>query len=178
VDREEIERLSDDDDLERLDRVCATYNLDRLQALGRNLAADEDRRTRCAEIIRTLENYFDFVDRVSNTAGLLYEDIGHAERHFKAIMHKFIFKFADVDRNMIEDVCESLLEYYGFLAREKLVSPGRFRPFRAMVRRNRKGLIDKLERYNGIRHDDGLDEEEKEAIRAELFDGDHLWPHL
>jgi tetratricopeptide (TPR) repeat protein len=178
VDREEIERLSDDDDLERLDQVCATYNFDRLQALGRNLAADEDRRRRCAEIIRTLENYFDFVDRVSNTAGLLYEDIGYVQRHFNAIMHKFIFKFADVDRTMIEDVCESLLEYYGFLAREELVAPGRFSRFRAMVRRNRKGLIDKMERYNGIRHDGGLDEEEKEAIREELFDGDHLWPHL
>ncbi len=178
VDREEIERLSDDDDLERLDQVCATYNFDRLQALGRNLAADEDRRRRCAEIIRTLEKYFDFVDRVSNTARLLYEDIGHVERHFNAIMHKFIFKFADVDRKMIEDVCESLLEYYGFLAREELVSPAECKRFRAMVRRNRKGLIDKMERYNGIRHEGGLDEEEKDLMREELFDGDHLWPHL
>ena len=78
-------------------------------------------------------------------AGLLYEDIGYVQRHFNAIMHKFIFKFADVDRTMIEDVCESLLEYYGFLAREELVAPGRFSRFRAMVRRNRKGLIDKMD---------------------------------
>jgi hypothetical protein len=100
------------------------------------------------------------------------------QRHFDAIMHKFIFKFADVDRKLIEDVCESLLEYYGFLAREKLVSPAEFKRFRGMVRRNRNTLIDKMKRYNSIRHDDGVDEEEKEAIREELFDCDHLWPHL
>ena len=74
----------------------------------------EDSRGRCADIIKTLESFLDFVDLVSNTARLLYEDIGHVQRHFNSIMHKFIFKFADVDRRLIEDVCESLLEYYGF----------------------------------------------------------------
>jgi len=178
VDREEIERLSDDDDLESLDRLCATYNRDRLRALGRHLAASEKSRGRCAGVIRTLECFFDFVDRVSAMAGLLYEDIGHVRENFGPIMHKFIFKFADVDREMIEDVCESLLEYYDFLARQELVSPVECKRFRAMVRRNKTGLIEKMERYNAIRHDDGLDGEEKEAICEELFEGDHAWPHL
>ena len=68
VDREEIERFSDDEDWERLDPLCATYNCDRLQALGRHLAASEESRARCADIIKTLESFFDFVDRVSNMA--------------------------------------------------------------------------------------------------------------
>jgi len=178
VDREQIERLSDNDELERLDELCATYNFDRLQALGRNLAAAQDSRSRCANMVKTLENYFDFVDRVSSMAGLLYEDIAHVHQNFHTIMHKFIFKFADVDRETIEDVCKSLLEYYGFLAGEELVSSAEFKRFRAMVRRDKKGLVDKMEGYNEIRHDRGLDEEEKEAICDELFDGDHLWPHL
>jgi hypothetical protein len=178
VDREEIERLDDEGDWERLDQLCATYNFDRLQALGRNLAAEADTRGRCADLINTLRSFFDFVDRVSNMAGLLHEDIGHVHRNFKPIMHKFIFKFGDVDLEMIEDVCESLLMYYGFLARQQLVSPAEFNRFRAMVRRNKGGLIDKMERYNAIRHDPEWDEEEKEAIREELFEGDHSWPHL
>lgn len=178
VNREEIERLSDDEDFEPLDQLCAAYNCDRLQALGRTLAAGADTRGRCADVITTLQTFFDFVDRVSNMAGLLYEDIGHVHRHFKAIMHKFIFKFGDVDRELIEDVCESLIVYYGFLADQELVSPADFKRFRAMVRRNRKGLVEKMERYNAIRHDPEVDEEEKEAIREELFEGDHSWPHL
>jgi tetratricopeptide (TPR) repeat protein len=178
ADTEEIERLSDDDDLESLDRLCATYNRDRLQAFGRHLASSEKTRPRCADVIRTLQVFFDFVDRVSAMAGLLYEDIGHLHENFEPIMHKFIFKFGDVDREMMEDVCESLLEYYGFLVRTNLVSPDEIKRFRAMVRRKREGLIDKMERYNAIRHDDDLGDEEKEAIREELFEGDHAWPHL
>jgi len=40
----------------------------------------------------------------------------------------------------------------------------------------KKELIGKMQRYNAIRHNNDLDEEEKEAIRDELFDGDHAWP--
>ena len=32
--------------------------------------------------------------------------------------------------------------------------------------------------YNAIRHDPMMDENEKEAIRDELFEGDHSWPFL
>ncbi len=39
-------------------------------------------------------------------------------------------------------------------------------------------LIHKMERYNAIRHDDAMDEDRKEAVREELFEGDHAWPHL
>jgi hypothetical protein len=39
-------------------------------------------------------------------------------------------------------------------------------------------LLEKMERYNAIRHDQDLDEDEKEEIRAELFEGDHLWPFI
>jgi hypothetical protein len=178
VDAEEIERLSDDEDVEALDRLTASYNRDRLQAFGRHLVADEKSRGSCTGVIRTLESFFDFVDRVSAMAGLVYEDIGHLHKNFEPIMHKFIFKFADVDREIIEDLCDSLLEYYGFLAHRKLVSPAAIERFREMVHRKRNGLTDKVERYNAIRHDDDLGDEEKEAIREELFEGDHAWPHL
>jgi len=101
-----------------------------------------------------------------------------AVTYFDAIMHKFIFKFGDVDRPMIEDICESLLEYYGFLAQAKLVSTDEFERFQTTLRSRQQGLLEKMERYNEIRHDDDVDEEEKEAIREELFEGDHTWPHL
>ena len=84
----------------------------------------------------------------------------------------------DVDRRMIKDICESLLEYYGFLARSGLVTADEFQKFQTLVRSRKQGLIEKMERYNEIRHDGDVDEEEKEAIREELFEGDHAWPHL
>jgi hypothetical protein len=39
-------------------------------------------------------------------------------------------------------------------------------------------LTGKMERYNMIRHDDDMDDEKKEAIREELFEGNHSWPFL
>ena len=166
------------DDVEQLDHLCGAYNHDRLEAFGQWMAADADKRSRCAVMLATLTSFFDFVDRVANMAGLLNERLAFVHRHFDAIMHKFIFKFGDVDRKMIAEICGSLLEYYGFLAQHGLVSAEELKPFQKLVRSRKKVLIEKTERYNEVRHDDALDEDEKEAIREELFGDDHAWPHL
>lgn len=178
VDEKKIERLSKKDDTEQLDRLCGAYNRDRLAAFSQWLAIDADKRSQSAAMIDTLTNFFDFVDRVANMAGLLNERIAFVHQHFDAIMNKFIFKFRDVDRKMIADVCGSLLEYYGFLAQHGLVPAEELKPFQDLVRSRKKVLIEKTERYNEVRHDDDLDEDEKEAIREELFGDDHTWPHI
>jgi uncharacterized membrane protein YebE (DUF533 family) len=62
---------------------------------------------------------------------------------------------------------------------DRAVSPTTdFEEFRTLVEDQREELIDKMLQYNAIRHDGEVDEEEKEAIRQELFGGDHAWPHL
>jgi plasmid stability protein len=35
-----------------------------------------------------------------------------------------------------------------------------------------------MERYNAIRHDNSVEEEQKEALREEIFEGNHAWPHI
>ena len=115
--------MLDDDDSEELDRLCDAYNRDRLTAFGLSLIRDKQRRSRAADMMSTLKTFFAFVDRVANVVGFLNERILFVHRHFDAIMHKFIFKFGDVDRPMIEDICESLLEYYGFLERRNSCRP-------------------------------------------------------
>jgi hypothetical protein len=178
VDEAEFARLEDEGDFEELDRFCDSYNCDRLMAFRQSLARDSRRRRRCEDTLGTLTNFFAFVDRVASQSGLLNERVGFVHRNFDAIMHKFIFKFGDVDRRMIDDVCKSLLEFYSFLERAGLVPADELKEFRARVRSRKPGLIDKMERYNAIRHDDDVAEDEKEAIREELFEGDHAWPHL
>ena len=39
-------------------------------------------------------------------------------------------------------------------------------------------LIHRMERYNKIRRDEALDEEQKEAERWKIFKGDNFWPHI
>jgi tetratricopeptide (TPR) repeat protein len=178
VDEDEIAGLEDEEDFEDLDHLCNSYNGDRMAAFGQNLACDADKRARCADTIGTLTIFFDFVDQVANMAGFLNERLAFVHQHFNAIMHKFIFKFGDVDRAMIEDVCGSLLEYYGFLERAGLVPSDELEEFQTLVRSSKQELLEKMERYNEIRHNDDVDEEQKEAIREKLFEGDHAWPHL
>jgi tetratricopeptide (TPR) repeat protein len=178
VDEDEFKRLDDEGDVEALDARSASYNSSRLEAFARSLARDTDKRPQCAKTMNTLMKFLSFVERVANMAGFLYERLAFVHTHFDAIMHKFIFKFGDVDRQMIEDICGCLVEYYGFLARSCLVSTSHFKRFQRTVRERKKPLIEKMKRYNQIRHDDDLPEHEKEAIREELFEGDHVWPHI
>ncbi len=175
---DEIERLADEEDFEKVDRLCDSYDGDRMAAFGQSLVRDDRKRSQCANMISTLTNFFAFVDRVADEVGLVNERLEFVHKHFEAIMHKFIFKFADVDREMIEGIFKSLLEYYGFLESSKLVPTDEFKRFQSTVRKKKKGLLEKMERYNEIRHDPNMKEDEKETIREQLFGGDHAWPHL
>lgn len=99
-------------------------------------------------------------------------------RNFKPIMHKFIFKFGDVDRETLENVFEALTAYYGFLASRRIVDAAEFKNFVRAILSVKGELIGKMEQYNAIRHDETMREEQKEVLREELFEGDHAWPHI
>jgi hypothetical protein len=83
-----------------------------------------------------------------------------------------------VDREMMEDVWESLQAYYGFLAGRRIVNTADFESLQEIIRETKDEFLDKMEKYNAIRRDDSLNENKKERIRQKLFDGDHCWPHF
>jgi hypothetical protein len=130
------------------------------------------------DLLASLDGFFRFVDGLSQDAYFLHEDVAFVGGHFKLIMHKLIVKFGDVDRGMIEGVCGSLLQFYRFLEQRELISPAALAPFVTDMAQLKPELIEKMERYNAVRHDDSLDEDEREEVRIELFDGDHVWPFV
>lgn len=179
VEREEIDRLANEKEWEEVDAMCVLYNKCRIEALAQTLLQrDEDSRSHLPDMLATLEEFFRFVNRVNQAGYLLHEDISFIREHFKPIMHKFIFKFKDIDRKMIEEIYDSLFEYYGFLARENLVPNKEFKQFKKEIRGIKKELINKMQRYNTLRHNSKIAEEEKEDIREELFESDHAWPFI
>ena len=93
-------------------------------------------------------------------------------------MHKFIFKHGDVDQEIIESIYEYLYEFYEFLANHGLVEMDELKDFSKNTSAMKSELLDKMQRYNAIRHNDELSDEEKEDIREELFEGDHEMPFL
>jgi len=179
ADREELERLADDEEWEQVDRLRSSYNHCRQEAMALTILRENKRkRSRLADLLSTIEQFFAFVRQVDQDGLMLDEDLSFIHVHFKPIMHKFIVKFGDIDVEMFEEICQSLFEYYGFLSRSGIVPAAELSRFKKEILGLKAELNDKIRRYNAIRHDDGMDEDDKEAIRQELFEGDHAWPHL
>ena len=166
LDRAEIERLIDQED-DQATELCADFNTCRIEAFAQAalLKGGKD-LSRLSDLLATLRTFFSFVSQIDSSGFFLNEDIAVISENYRPIMHKFIFKHGDVDREMMEDVWESLQAYYGFLADRRIVDTADFE------------FLDKMEQYNAIRHDDSLSEKRKEQIRQKLFGDDHCWPHF
>jgi len=179
VDGEQLERLADEEEWQAVDELCGGFNESRLEALAQHLfLEDATRRYLLHDSLATLREFFGFVSKVYQGGYFLYEDIALVERHFKAIMHKFILKFADVDSRLIEEIYASLFKFYGFLAQRGTLSMPEFQRFQQETGEIKQELLEKLQRYNAVRHDDRISETKKEAIRDEIFEGDHFFPFI
>ncbi|MBW2427881.1 MAG: hypothetical protein JRF56_02905 [Deltaproteobacteria bacterium] len=178
VEEGKIDQLKNAEEWEEVDKMCTSYNDCRFEALAQDyLQRNKKNIAYLGDMLATLREFFRFVQKLDQDAHL-NEDIEFIHEYFRPIMHKFIFKHGDVDHDMIEEIYSALLEYYGFLADRDLVSSKELTRFQKTMLGMRNELINKMERYNAIRHDYTMDEDKKEAIRAELFEGDHEWPFL
>ncbi|MBI4667852.1 MAG: hypothetical protein HY747_01505 [Elusimicrobia bacterium] len=179
LDKERIDRLADEEEWEKVDELCDDYNSSRMEAMAQDLLLEGGKkRSALPEIISTLRAFFGFAAKLSQEGYFLQEELLYIGENFKAIMHKFIFKMGDVDRRMIEEIYEALFEYYGFLARRSVVSCKDFGWFHKEILGMKAELMEKMKKYNAVRHDNSMDEKKKEALRAQLFEGDHEWPHI
>jgi tetratricopeptide (TPR) repeat protein len=179
VNREKFEQPENNEDGEELYSFCADYNACRMDAFKHTLLKEgEYSDYQVSELSKTLILFFRFVDQVMNSANFLYENIFNIYDYFEPIMHKFIFKHGDIDDEIFDDIYNSLTIFYDFLRKHKLVSSEEYKEFVRKINGVKSTLRKKMHRYNKIRHDDRISEEEKEDIREELFEGDHAWPFL
>lgn len=179
LDRKQIERLADEEKWDRATDLCADFNDCRTEAFAQSTFLKGGKeRSRLPDLLATLRSFFDFLSRIDSSGISLNEDIGHLHRNFKPIMHKFIFKFGDVDREMMEDVFVALHAYYDFLASRRIVDAAAFTRLQETILKMKGELLDKMEQYNAVRHDAAVSEKKKERLREKLFEGDHFWPHI
>lgn len=178
ADRERLTQLTEDEFWEDADDMAADYNAGRIEALAMaTVRQDQLQLSGLSDRITTLKQFLGFVQSLVQEI-FLYEDVVFMEIHFKTIMHKFIFKFKDIDQEMVEDIYDALLEFYQFLAERELFEYSQFESFRAEALSLKNQVIEKTIRYNSVRQDRNLSEKEKEALREEIFEGDHFWPFL
>jgi hypothetical protein len=157
LDRDRINRLADSEKWEQVTDVCDNFNASRIEAFAQSafLKGGID-RSLISGVLSTLRPFFDFVSHVDSGGIFLNEDIGRMNEYFKPIMHKFILKFGDVDREMMESLFESLQVYYGFLATRRIVDEGEFADLQKTILKLKDELLDKMERYNAVRHDSAV----------------------
>jgi len=176
VDHAEIQKLQDAGDWDELVPVIAEYNQSRMEAFEQALLENEDCPAHQVwNFTTTLKLFFAFIDEVCQDE-FLFDDLATVHYSFEAIMHKFIFKHKDVDDEIIDDIYASLALFYSLLSRRKLVSGSMYKEFLREIESMKPELVEKMHRYNEIRHDENMSEEEKEEIRDELFEGDHWLP--
>jgi tetratricopeptide (TPR) repeat protein len=178
LDRAEIEKLADQED-DQATELCTDFNDCRIEAFAQAalLKGGKD-LSRLSDLLATLRVFFNFVSQINSSAFFLNEDISVLSENYRPIMHKFIFKHGDVDREMMEDVWESLQAYYCFLAGRRIVDAADFESLQKTILETKNEFLDKMEQYNAIRHDDSMSERRKEQIRHKLFGDDHCWPHF
>jgi tetratricopeptide (TPR) repeat protein len=179
LDQKQIDRYMDQEKWDRVDAICEDFNNCRMEAFAQSTFLNAGKaRSHLSSLLPTLRTFFRFVAQIDPSGTFIHEDMNRVDENFKPIMHKFIFKFGDVDRETMDDVFEALEAYYGFLASRKLVAAADFNRFRKRMSAMKGDLIGKMDRYNAIRHDESIDQDQKEELREELFEGDHAWPHF
>ncbi|MFQ6091580.1 MAG: tetratricopeptide repeat protein [bacterium] len=177
TDHKDLEKLEEEDDMEAYDEQVKRYNRDKIEALTLEVARDPNYTpAHRHDILFTLNYILDFIEGLHGSKFFFYDDIRTVRDYFKPIMHKFIFKTGDIDEEIFDDVYTSLLKFYKFLEEHKVVSE--YKSLENKMVKLRPELMEKMLRYNEIRHNDDYTEEEKEEIRGELFEGDDAWPFL
>ena len=176
VDHVKIQKLEDAEDWDELDPLIADYNRSRMVAFKNTLLEEGVYLPhQIWNFKTTLVLFFAFIKKTLQDV-FLFDDLETVHQSFKAIMHKFIFKHRDIDDEIVNDIYTSLALFYSFLSRCKLAADSVYRDFLRDIESMKPELFEKMHRYNEIRHDESMSEEEKEEIREELFEGDHWWP--
>jgi len=179
LDRKKLQQLEDEEKYDKLDALCADYNASRMEAFKRTMLDENNYHPhKIANLVKTLHLFLSFADDVMNKTMFLYDELHEIGIDFKPIMHKFIFKHNDIDDEIFNDIYTSLTAFSGFLYQHKLQDKDECEEFVSEIEGMKSELIEKMNRYNEVRHDYSISEEEKEIIREELFEGDHVFPHL
>ena len=177
TDYEYLEKLEDGGDFEEYEKQIRIYNRDKIEAFKSDLIQNPDYTPaeKC-DILFSLNYTLDLIWELYDSEYFFYDDLFGVREDFKPIMHKLILKTRDIDKEIFNGIYTALLEFYKFLAKRKVVSG--YRSLENKMLKLKPELVEKMLRYNEIRHNDEYTDEEKDEIREELFEDDAFLPFL
>jgi tetratricopeptide (TPR) repeat protein len=175
TDYKKLKELTADDEGYR--KEVQQYNYDRIEAFKVNLIRNPQYTpAKKYDLLFTLKYIMKFIWDLHTSAFFFYEDVDTIRENFVSIMHRFILKTSDIDEEILNDVYASFLEFYKFLAARKVISG--YKELENVMREAKPELVEKMLRYNEIRHDENYNEDAKEKIREELFGDTYFFPFL
>ncbi len=173
MDYEYLEELEEEDE-QKYEKEIREYNSMRFEAFKLYIMRNTDYSIgEKYDIIFTLGYILNLIWD-ENNGWFSYDDIIDVEAYFEAIMHKFIIKTGDVDREIFDDTCNALLEFYKFLEKKEVISG--CKSLERQVKKLKPKLIKKMLKYNEVRHNDDYTKDEKDETCEELFGMDVFWP--
>lgn len=177
VDHERLDRLLEDDDCNGYTLEVRQYNHDRLQAFEEEVLCDPGLTpTQRFDMMFTLRYVLDTIREMHESSTFFYHDAGTVELFLDDIMYRLIMTTRDMDDELFDEMTGALLAFYGFLARHRRTSE--YGELKRKMARLRPMLLDKLHRYNAVRHRPGCTEEERMDAREELFESGDFLPFL
>jgi len=126
------------------------------------------------DLLISLKYIFKVIQDSSLDEYFFNEDIAEVTYSFESIIHRAIIKTGDINLEIFNGIYDALLAYYAFLTKKKMISE--YRSLEKEMNEHKKSLIEKMEKYNQIRHNDKYTTKEKEKIRDELFGADAYFP--
>jgi tetratricopeptide (TPR) repeat protein len=177
TDYEYLEKLEDEGDFEEYEKQIRIYNHDMLEAFKSYLIQNpEYTPAEKYDILFSLKYIMDHIGNAYDSEYFFYDSIDLVEADFKHIMHTIILTTGDIDNEIFDGIYTALLEFYKFLEKRKVVSG--YRSLKNKMLESKPELVEKMLRYNEMRHDDEYTEEEKNDIRDELFGDDVFLPFI
>jgi len=153
TDYEYLEKLEDEDNIEEYEKQVRIYNRDKIEAFKFDLVWNSNYTSaEKYDILFTLNYIFDLIWESYGSEYFFNDDIVRVREYFKQIMHKVILKTGDIDEEIFNGVYTALLEFYKFLAKRKVVSE--YKSLEDKMLKLKPELMEKMSRYNEIRHND------------------------
>lgn len=175
IDPDHLEKLQDEDDFGEYNRQIRINNSNKIEAFKSDLARNSKYNpAEIFDILFSLNYIFDLIWESYESDYFYYDDIFFVEVSFEPIMHKFILKTKDIDDEIFNGVYTAILEFYKYLDRKKVVSG--YKSLKKEMLKLKPELMEKMLKYNEIRHNDEYSKEEKDDIREELFEDDAFLP--
>jgi len=177
TDYEYLEKLEDEGDFEEYEKQIRIHNHDMIEAFKSDLIQNPDYTpAEKYDILFSLKYTMDHIWKAYDSEYFFYDSIDLVDVDFKHIMHTIILTTGDIDNEIFDGIYTALLEFYKFLEKRKVVSG--YRSLENKMLELKPELVEKMLRYNEMRHNGEYTEEEKNEIRDELFGDDVFWPFL